>query len=285
MPQFERIRYEEPAAGVARVVLARSETRNAQDRKMLYELDRAFRQAVADDGVKVIVLAADGPHFSSGHDLREDWTKERYEPVTQWTGGFDEPGQAGHMAIEEEMYLGLCWRWRNLPKPTIVEVQGKVIAGGLMLVWPFDIVIAAEDATFSDPVVAFGVNGHEFFTHAWEVGARKAKEMLFTGAALTAEECHRLGMVNHVVPPDQLENFTLDMAKRIATRPAMGLRLAKLAVNQSLDAQGQWTALQAAFSLHHLGHANARIVHDYPVVPSGVEIIRNEAKADKKTGS
>jgi enoyl-CoA hydratase len=98
------------------------------------------------------------------------------------------------MIGEEEIYLGFCWRWRNLPKPTIAQVQGKVIAGGLMLVWPFDIVVASDDSTFSDPVVAFGVNGHEFFTHAWELGARKAKELLFTGAAFTAEECHRLGM-------------------------------------------------------------------------------------------
>jgi len=150
-----------------------------------------------------------------------------------------------------------------------------------MLVWPFDIVIASEDATFSDPVVAFGVNGHEFFTHAWELGARKAKEMLFTGGAFSAEECRQLGMVNHVVARDALETTTLEMARRIAKRPAIGLRLAKLAVNQSLDAQGQWTAVQSAFALHHVGHANARAKYGYPVEPSGAELIRNDAKAGK----
>ena len=73
-----------------------------------------------------------------------------------------------------------------------------------MLVWPFDIVIASEDARFSDPVVAFGVNGVEYFAHPWEVGVRKAKEMLFTGEAITAQEAKDLGMVNHVVPLSDL---------------------------------------------------------------------------------
>jgi enoyl-CoA hydratase len=281
MSDFERIRYEEPAPRVARVVLARAEKHNAQDRKLLYELDAALGRAMKDDAIRVVIIAADGANFSGGHDIREQWSDGDYEPVTQWTGGYQEPGQAGHMAIEEELYLGLCWRWRNLPKPTIVEVQGICIAGGLMLVWPFDIVIASEDALFSDPVVAAGVNGHEFFTHAWELGSRKAKEMLFTGAAFTAAECHRLGMVNHVVKREELSAFTLELANKVAKRPTMGLRLAKLAVNQSLDAQGQWTAIQAAFSLHHLGHAHARILHGSPVEPSAFEQIRREAKKGK----
>ena len=280
---FERIRYENPAPHIARVVLARPEQRNAQDRKMLYEIDRAFRIAVADNDIKVIIISADGPHYSSGHDLNDRADLNDFDTVSLW-GGFDEEGQAGMMNGEEEIYLGFCWRWRNLPKPTIAQVHGKVIAGGLMLVWPFDIVVASEDATFSDPVVAFGVNGHEFFTHTWELGARKAKEMLFTGAAFSAQECHQLGMVNLVVPRSDLESATLELAERIAKRPAIGLRLAKMAVNQSLDAQGQWTAIQAAFALHHVGHANARSKYGYPVEPSGAELIRDDAKGRKAKG-
>jgi enoyl-CoA hydratase len=273
MSDYERIRYDVPAPGVGRVTLARPEKANAQDRKMLYELDDAFGAAMQDDDVKIVVLAADGLNFSSGHDLKDNAPVSDFGPVTG-AGGFTEPGPHGHFATEQEIYVGLCWRWRNLPKPTIAQVQGKVIAGGLMLVWPMDLVVASEDATFSDPTVAFGVNGHEYFTHAWEVGARKAKEMLFRGHALTAEECHRLGMVNHVVPRDDLERFTLQLAEEIAARPAMGLKLAKLAVNQSLDAQGQWTAIQSAIGLHHLGHAHARVLHGIPVDPSGAEVIR-----------
>jgi enoyl-CoA hydratase len=279
MTAFERIRYDAPASGVARVTLARPGKRNAQDRRMLYEIDDAYTTAMRDDTVKVVVLAADGPDFSSGHDLKDAEPMSAFDPVTG-AGGFDEPGQHGHMAVEEEIYLGLCWRWRNLPKPLIAQVQGRVIAGGLMLVWPCDLIVCSDDALFSDPVVAFGVNGHEFFVHAWELGARKAKEMLFRGTFLTAEECHRLGMVNHVVPRGELEAFTVALAAEIAQRPAMGLKLAKLAVNASLDAQGQYSAVQAAFALHHVGHANARIVHGAPIDPSGVEVVRDLAKPD-----
>src|SRR5206468_4107880 len=229
------IRYEQPETGIVRIVLARPETRNSQDTKLLYELNDAFDKAAQDDAVKVIVLAADGPHFSSGHDLREDLAGAMagHQTVGTWCG-FGCAGAEAQMAREKEIYLGFSERWRNIPKPTIAQVQGKVIAGGLMLVWPCDIVIASEEATFSDPVVAFGVNGHEYFVHAWELGHRKAKEMLFRGHGLTAEECHRLGMVNHVVSLDDLPRFTLQIAEEIAARPAMGLKLAKLAVNQSL---------------------------------------------------
>ncbi|WP_299324224.1 enoyl-CoA hydratase [Parasphingopyxis sp.] len=274
---FERITYDEPATHVARITLDRADKANAQDAQMLYEVDRALTHAAQDDDIRCIVIAANGDHFSAGHDLKDRSGPADHDPVTLWAG-FDEPGQAGQLSTEQEMYLGLCWRWRNLPKPTVVQVQGQCIAGGLMLVWPFDIVIASEDARFSDPVVAFGVNGHEYFTHVWEVGHRKAKEMLFTGTCFTAEECRQLGMVNHVVPRETLDRFTLDMAERIAKRPMIGLRLAKLACNQSLDAQGQWTAIQAAMGWQQVGHANARLNHGVPIDPSGVDTIRAETR-------
>ena len=102
-------------------------------------------------------------------------------------------------------------------------------------------------------VTAFGVNGVEYFTHAWELGARKAKEILFTGRAMTAEEAREVGMVNHVVAPAELEAFTTTLATQIAARPAFGLRLAKESVNRSLDVYKQSTALDAAIALHNLG--------------------------------
>lgn len=277
MAEFETIRYEGVTNGVARIVLARIDARNAQDKKMTYELNAAFDLAAQDDEANVIVLAADGPHFSSGHDLRDRSKMSDFETVSNW-GGFSLPGAEGYMAQEQEIYLGMCWRWRNLPKPIIAEVQGKVIAGGLMLVWVCDLIIASDDATFSDPVVAFGVNGVEYFAHPWEVGVRKAKEMLFTGEAVSAEEAKSLGMVNHVVPRDELTSFTTDMAEHIAQRPSMGLKLAKQSVNQMQDSQGLWTALQAAMSLQQLGHSNNNQVHGMGVDPRGAEIIRAQAK-------
>ena len=274
---WEQIRYEEPAAGVARIVLARPEARNAQGKRMTYELNAAFDRAAHDDDVDCIVLAADGPHFSSGHDLRDQESMRNFETVNTW-GGFGKPGAEGHMAIEHEIYLGMCWRWRNLPKPTIAEVQGKVIAGALMLVWVCDLIVASDDAQFSDPVVAFGVNGVEYFAHPWEVGVRKAKEMLFTGDALSAEDAKNLGMVNHVVSRDELSTFTLELATRIAARPSMGLKLAKQSVNQAQDAQGLWQALQAAMSLQQLGHSHNMQVHGMLADPTGAKVIRDQAR-------
>lgn len=274
--EFKFIRYEGVASGVARIVLARPDKRNAQNKTMLYELNDALDLAAHDDDCRVIVLAADGPDFSSGHDMKDREPMD-HKPIGTW-GGFKQPGVEGHWAYEEELYLGLCWRWRNIPKPTMVEVQGRVIAGGLMLVWPFDIIIASTDARFSDPVVAFGVNGIEYFAHPWEVGVRKAKEMLFTGEAITAEEAKSLGMVNHVVEREELTDFTMKMAQHIAKQPMMGLKLAKQSVNQMQDAQGLWPALQAAMSLQHMGHAHERLVHNMAVEPSGGEKIKKQAK-------
>ena len=114
-PAFTRIRYELPEPDIARVVMARPETRNAHDRKMLYEIDRAFDRAARDPAIKVIILAADGPHFSSGHDLSQDPDKAKEPPVEQVVG-HHEPGVAGMYAGEEEYYVGLHWKWRNIAK-------------------------------------------------------------------------------------------------------------------------------------------------------------------------
>ena len=110
----------------------------------------------------------------------------------------------GHFAWEDEVYFQMCWRWRNIPKPVIAAAQGKTIAGGLMLLWVADIIIASDDAQFIEPTVGMGVNGVEYFAHPWELGPRKAKELLFTSDWLTAEDAKAAGMVNHVVPRDEL---------------------------------------------------------------------------------
>lgn len=267
--EFQTIRYEviNPGdEGVARVTLNRPEARNAQNKRMTYEMNEAFDDASRRGDVKVIVLDADGPHFSSGHDLRDRDSFKEFD-IVQPVGGFGREGQEGHMAMEEELYFGMCWRWRNLPKPLLAAAQGKTIAGGLMLLWVADVIIAADDALFSDPVVGMGVNGVEYFAHPWEFGARKAKELLFTGDWVTAQDAKALGMVNHVVPSEELHDFTLSLAARIAKKPAFALKLAKESVNQTLEAQGQYTAFRAAFTIQHLAHAHNRIRFGIPVDP------------------
>ncbi|MFC0453186.1 enoyl-CoA hydratase [Rhodococcus jostii] len=271
------IRREDPAPGVARIVLARPEARNAQNPALLYQLDAALAEATADNDVKVIVLAADGPDFSSGHDLKAGFDLP-CAPVATMQAGLGAEGAEGHYAFECEAFLGLCKRWRDIPKPTIAQAQGRTIAGGLMLLWPMDIIVASEEATFSDPVTAFGVNGVEYFTHAWELGARKAKEILYTGRAWTATEAREVGMVNHVVDAAVLEDFTTRLAVTIAARPEFGLRLAKESVNRSLDAQGQSTAMDSAIALHNLGHANNLARYGQILNPNGADVIRAAAR-------
>jgi enoyl-CoA hydratase len=282
---WDYILYETPADNIARIVLNRPDTRNAQDTQFLYELNAAYDKATQDESVKVIITAANGPHFSSGHDLRERnhlATQDRYEPVTNATG-YRRAGAEGRMAREEELYTGFCERWRNIPKPTIAAVQGRCVAGGLMLAWPSDIIIASEDAVFEDVTVALGIPGVEFFAHPWELGPRKAKEMLFAGAQISAQEARTLGMVNRVVPRAQLEEETLALAQQIALRPSFALKLAKQAVNTAQDAQGRQAAFMTAFAMHHLAHSHAMEVHGLPVDPGGVHqsVAKTYTKGDE----
>jgi enoyl-CoA hydratase len=267
--EFETVLYERPVDKVARIVLNRPDTRNAQNFQLLYELNDAFDLAARDDDVSVIILAANGPHFSSGHDLRQAnalATLTEHEPVGTWCG-YACAGAEGQMAMEKEMFIGLSERWRNVPKPTIAEVQGKVIAGGLMLVWPCDLIVAAEDALFMDNTVAMGVSGAEFFNHPFELGVRKAKEMLFTSEFVSAADAHRLGMVNHVVACEELTTFTLDLATRIAKQPLFALKLAKEAVNIAQDNQGRVNAMQTSFAYHQLCHSHNQQVYGFPIDP------------------
>ena len=272
MDAVERVRYEIVKEGVARVTLTRAETWNSQDMHMLYQLDAAYSRAAGDVAVKVIVLAADGDNFSYGHDLDALCSTEGLH-ARGFAAGLNTPGIEGTMAWEEEVFLGLSWRWRNFPKPIIAQVQGACSAGGLLLAWPCDIIVASESAVFSDPVVALGLNGVEAFFHPWELGARAAKEMLFTGDGVTAAEAYRLGMVNRVVPLEELASTTLEMAAKIATRPSFALKLAKQSVNAALDAQGQEAAFKSAFALHQVAHAHNRIVSNQYIDPVGFDLL------------
>ncbi|MGY4340398.1 enoyl-CoA hydratase/carnithine racemase [Bradyrhizobium sp. LM2.9] len=177
MTSFETILVERPEPAISRIVMNRPDARNAQNLQMTYDLNAAFDEAVQDDAVKVIILAGNGPHFSSGHDLRpgsKNVAGVDFPPIGNW-GGFAEPNAHGRFAREQEIYLQITRRWRNLAKPTIAEVHGKCIAGGLMLAWICDLIVASDDAQFCDPVVTMGVCGVEWFVHPWELGPRKAQ--------------------------------------------------------------------------------------------------------------
>lgn len=272
MPDEPLVLYDDLGSGIARLTLNRAQARNAQNLDLLHTLDDQFTRAMRDAEVKVIILAANGPDFSAGHDLRrllDGEDADRFGPRGH-SGNFDAPHHEGYMAREEETYFELCRRWRNLTKPTIAQVQGRCIAGGLMLAWVCDLIIASDDATFLDPTSAWGSNGLEWHAYTWDFGARKAKEFLFTGDTWSAQEAWRLGMVNHVVAAAELAQFTEALAGRIANKPSFGLKACKQSVNAALDAQGQQVALEAAFQIHHLTHYHNLVKNDGQMVDPSV---------------
>lgn len=265
-PEFEQLLYEHVSPGVVRITMNRPERRNAQGVVMTYELDRAFAAAAHDDDVKVIILAGAGEDFNAGHDLSyEEKAREgEFPPKGLWSQN-PAPGWEWGYGREKEIYLEITERWRNLPKPTIAQVQGHCIAGGIMLAFACDLIIASEDAQFKDHTLDMGVCGAEFFNHPYELGIRKAKEWLFTSDYLGAQEAKERGMVNHVVPRDELADFTLKLAQRIAKKPMLALKLTKEAVNAAQDAMGRPETMKTSFALHEFCHAQNMLVHGFPI--------------------
>ncbi len=250
------------ADGIATVTLNRPTFNNAQNSQMTYALDGAFRRAVNDDAVKVIVLRGAGKHFSAGHDIGtpgRDINKS-FERVNLWWDHTNKPGGEFLYAREQEVYLNMCRRWRDLPKPTIAMVQGACVAGGLMLAWICDLIVASDDAFFQDPVVRMGIPGVEYFAHPYELNPRIAKEFLFTGDRMSAERAYQMGMVNRVLARAELEAGTYALALRVAQQPRMGLALTKQAINHVEDLQGKRTAMDAVFAWHHFAHAHSELV-------------------------
>jgi enoyl-CoA hydratase len=274
MPEFKYVKYEPIDDGrIVRVMLNRPEARNAQNRGMLVELHEAMLQAEADDEVRVVILGGMGPMFSSGHDMGSKVSLEEFSPgpnqhPTRTINGGTRTGTEALMLQEWHYYFENTRRWRNLRKITIGQAHGDVYAAGLMLLWACDLIVCDENTRFADVVGArLGMCGVEYFAHPWELGPRKAKELLLTGDALDADEAHALGMISKVFPPDQLEEQTIEFARRIAQLPTMTSLLVKEAVNQSVDNMGFYNALNACFTLHELNHSHWAGLHDngYPV--------------------
>ena len=270
MPDYEFLQYEEHDDGkIVRILLDRPDTRNAQNRGLLVELDDAFRTAEKNDDVRVVILGGVGPLFSSGHDMGSAKAmEERTTHPTSKIDGATRLGAENRMLQEWHYYFQNTLRWRNLRKITVAQVQGTVFAAGLMLMWACDLIVAAENAYFADVVgTRLGMCGIEYFGHPWEFGPRRAKELMLTGDAIDVQEAHRLGMVSKIFPTDELSDKTLAYARRIAELPTVAALLIKESVNQTVDNMGFYNSLQACFTLHQLNHSHWAEVHEskYPV--------------------
>ena len=261
---YQDIAYDQVGA-VARIWHNRPQARNAEGARMLDEFDHAFARAEADSSVRVIILGGKGDHFSAGHDLKEAQT-ERPNPTAEQRWEY-----------EERRFYEYSLRIHDLKKPTIAQVQGACIAGGFMIANMCDLIVASDDAYFSDPVThSLGTSSLEILVHPWVMGMRTAKEFLYTGRRMNADEAHRIGMVNRIVPRAQLEAATLELANTIAAAPPFGLRLLKRSLNRTWDMQGFKNAVSAHFDGHHLSH------HTQEFKETMAKGLTNSIKAAKK---
>jgi enoyl-CoA hydratase len=242
--EFQDIAYE-VIGPVARISHNRPEVGNAEGSRLLTEMDQALKLAVEDDAVRVIVIAGKGKHFSSGHDLKEGQEKFADFTVEQ------------RFEHEQLYFFEYGFRIWDCPKPTIAQVQGACIAGGFMVANMCDLVVASENAFFSDPVCrTLSCAAVELLVHPWVMGLRRAKEFLYTGRRLGAREAYEFGMVNHVVPDAELEQRTMALANEIAAVPPFALKLTKRSLNRAFDIQGFRNALASHFDIHQLAHVS-----------------------------
>lgn len=258
----EPVRYEVEGS-VAWITMNRPQFNNAQNGQMTYALDDAFNRAVQDDNVRAIVLAGEGKHFSAGHDIGTPGRDlhHEFDKRLMFPPHTNKPGAELLYTREQEQYLGMCRRWRDISKPTIAMVQGACVAGGLMLAWVCDLIVASEDAFFQDPVnPLMGIPGVEYFAHAYELPPRVAKEFLLLGERMPAARAYSFGMVNKVVPRAELREATAAWANKLAGQGRLGNWLTKQSVNHVEELRGKRAAMDAVYHMHHFAHAQNDIV-------------------------
>ena len=234
------IRYDQDGA-IVTVTINRPEVMNVISRRVYVELDHALMRADDDDGVKVIIVAGVGSHFGAGHDMG---TPASIAELPDFPRDMSKLGRI--KAMDRGVYWRMHDRWRNIGKPTIAMVQGYCIMGSWMLATACDIVIAADDARFADRSVRWGGAHHEYPTHLFDLGIRKAKEHLWTGDFIDASTAERLGLVNHVVPREKLGKSTRWLASRIALNDLLALKLSKMSINQAADITGVSAAVRSS---------------------------------------
>ena len=238
--------------GVATITMNRPQYRNALSYRLLDEIDAAFTLAGQDKAIRCVVIRGSGGNFSSGHDLKAIVSGEGADP---WVARRETP--EGKFEHEKTMYFDRCMRIHDFRKPTIAAVQGSCVAAGLMLAAMCDLIVAADDAVFSNPVLRLTGAGVELLVEPWELGIRKAKEFLLTGDTIDAQEAWRLGLVNRVVPRSELEERARELADRIALVPPVTAQTVKDSLNQTGTLMGKRDALKYHFMAHHWVHNSA----------------------------
>jgi len=220
--EFTKIIFERKD-GIAKITLNRPEAMNGLDMDILREMETALNECEKDDGVRVVVITGKGRAFSAGADL-----KYQLNVI------------AGDVVRELE-FIRLVGRVTNiiysLSKPVIAAVNGFALAGGLEVLMACDLAIAADDAQIGDQHINYallpGAGDSQRLPRL--IGARKAKEYLFTGKWMSAQEAERVGVVNQVVPADKLEEAVNEMAARIVSKSPVTMKEMKRLVNKGLE--------------------------------------------------
>jgi enoyl-CoA hydratase/carnithine racemase len=206
-------------AGIVRLTMNRPAQRNALSEALMAALHSGLDEAAADPAVRVIIIAAQGPAFSGGHDLKEIAARradaDRGRAYFEWL-----------MATCSSLMQAIV----TCPKPVIAQVQGHAFAAGCQLVASCDLAVASDAARFAVPGIDIGLFcSTPMVALSRNVGAKAAMEMLLTGEAVDAREAARLGLVNRAVAPDALEGETLALAVRIAAKSAAVVKTGKRA--------------------------------------------------------
>ncbi len=231
----EPVLLSEDLGPVRRLTLNRPKALNALNGELMDALEEALDEAANDGGVRVLILRGAGRAFCAGYDLNEDAS----------AGAMD--SAAWHHALEHD--TGRMLRILDHPKPVIAQVHSYCLAGGTDLMLACDLCVAADDAYFGYVDVRFGSGVVSMFL-PWVVGVRTAKELLFTGEdRIPADEALRIGLVNRVVPRDELDEATLALADEIAKNEPFVVQTTKRAVNRVWDVAGFRAAMAANVEL------------------------------------
>src|SRR6478735_4213103 len=207
---------------IATITLNRPDKLNALNTEVVLELDKRITQAGADDSIKVVLIAANGRAFSAGFDMNDE-VEDGTETPLEWLPVL-------RRDVDVTMRVWSC------PKPTIAVVQGYCLAGGCEIAMACDMIIAAEDAKFGEPEIQYG-SGPVTMLMPFILGQKKTNELLFTGDKINAEEALSLGLINKIVPGDELESVARELALRIAPTPLPVLQLTKQALNRAYEAK------------------------------------------------
>lgn len=225
----------EKKEGIAQITINRPDRRNAMTYPMLQTFERMLDDVTADDAVKVLVITGKGTAFCSGQDVKAAPDEDNTKKVSS---------KLGAIAIDSQTFFPVVMR--SMPKPSIAAVNGHALGLGFAISLACDMRIASNNAKFGAYWILRGIPPESAgaFTLPRIVGRAKACELCFTGRLVDALEAKEIGLVNHVVPAEELMPRTLDLAKTIAAGPPIAMGVTKWLIDHGLESNDMHTFME-----------------------------------------